>query len=421
MIGSQATWRILVQTLLNKETFFMDDQRELAPLIPGEIKGDLGTFPNELFRGNPVFQAFQEFSGFHRVFDCSLGTIRLTNEASHSLWKTENTPLWFRTTFASMRIVFLGTPEFAVASLQALIQEGHEIVAVVTATDKPGGRGRTALVAPPVATFARSQGLNLLQPPKLKEPEFLATLEALQADLFIVVAFRMLPKQVWSMPPQGTLNLHGSLLPAYRGAAPIQWAVLNGDRETGVSIFRLKHEIDTGDILLQERLPIGVRETFGHLYERMMAVGARALCLAVRALAEERAAFVSQTEQEATPAPKIFQDTARLDFRWDADRVLCWVRGMHPVPVAWFTLNGRKIKVHEARPAAEEIGVEAPGTLLHRTHRPLIACADTWIELISVQPEGKARMAGRDWLNGLAISEGTFIPTDSYPTSGQTP
>lgn len=318
-----------------------------------------------------------------------------------------------------MRIVFLGTPEFAVASLQVLLEEGHDVAAVVTATDKPGGRGRTAVTSSPVATFARAHGLRLLQPPKLRDPDFLETLKALQADLFIVVAFRMLPESVWSMPPLGTLNLHGSLLPSYRGAAPIQWAVLDGAKETGVTIFRLKHEIDTGDILLQESLPVSEQETFGDLYHRMMTIGARALCLAVRSLEEGQASFTPQRDGEATPAPKIFQETALLDFRWPANKALRWIRGMHPVPVAWFMLNGRKIKVHAASPVTAVPGPSQPGTLLNHQHRLLAACSDQWIELNEVQPEGKSRMTGRDLLNGMGLSSGASTVAD--PSTGQDP
>lgn len=314
-----------------------------------------------------------------------------------------------------MRIIFLGTPEFAVASLKALLESGHEIAAVVTATDKPGGRGRVTLTSSPVAGFAREKGLTLLQPSKLRDPEFLKTLSDFHADLFVVVAFRMLPESVWSMPPKGTLNLHGSLLPAFRGAAPIQWAILEGARETGVTVFRLKHEIDTGDILLQERLPVSEHETFGELYHRMMAVGARALCLAVRSLEEGSGTFRPQNDGEATPAPKIFQETARIDFEWPAERTLRWIRGMHPVPVAWFILKGRKIKIHKAKPAGDDLEGHSPGTLMNWKHRLLLACSDHWIELMEVQPEGKSSMPGRDFLNGLALPHGNCIRADQDP------
>lgn len=316
-----------------------------------------------------------------------------------------------------MRIIFFGTPEFAVASLQALLENGYDVAAVVTATDKPGGRGRKTMRSSPVAVFAGEKGLPLLQPPKLRDPEFLQALRSFQADLFIVVAFRMLPECVWSMPRFGTLNLHGSLLPTFRGAAPIQWAILEGAKETGVTIFRLQHEIDTGDILLQETLPISDEETFGELYERMMAIGARALCLAVRSLEEGHTTFNPQKDSEATPAPKIFQETARLDFHWTAARSLRWVRGMHPVPTAWFALNGRKIKVHEAKAVSDDLMLQGAGTLMNQHHRLLVACADHWIELLIVQPEGKAPMSARDFLNGLGLSSGGTIQTDSFTSS----
>ncbi|MFZ9718898.1 MAG: methionyl-tRNA formyltransferase, partial [Chitinophagaceae bacterium] len=221
-------------------------------------------------------------------------------------------------TLNELRIVFMGTPDFAVASLDALVQAGANIVGVITAPDKPAGRG-FKLTESAVKKYAVLHGLTILQPPKLKDLDFLVQLEALKADLQIVVAFRMLPEIVWNMPPMGTVNLHGSLLPQYRGAAPIHWAVINGEETTGVTTFQLKHEIDTGNILLQEKISIGKNETTGEVYNRLMNIGAALLVKTVKQMAEGNLAPIPQqtlTQANATlkHAPKIFTDTCRINF-----------------------------------------------------------------------------------------------------------
>jgi len=228
-----------------------------------------------------------------------------------------------------IRIVFLGTPEFAKASLEQLVQEGCNIVGVITAPDRPAGRGMK-LTQSAVKEYALSRGLRVLQPEKLKAPQFLSELKALNADLQLVVAFRMLPEVVWDMPPMGTVNLHASLLPDYRGAAPINWAIINGEKETGVTTFKLKHEIDTGDILLQKKMVIGNEETAGELHDRMKTTGAELLLETVRAMSAGKIQPVSQATLTTNPkhAPKIHTETCRIDWTQDTRQIHNLVRGL---------------------------------------------------------------------------------------------
>ena len=256
--------------------------------------------------------------------------------------------------FQSLRIVFMGTPEFAVASLDALVKAGCNIVGVVTAPDKPAGRGMQ-LQQTAVKKYAAEQQLKVLQPPKLKDPEFLAALKSLQADLQIVVAFRMLPEEVWSMPPMGTVNLHGSLLPQYRGAAPINWAVINGEKETGVTTFKLKHEIDTGDILLQESFPVGENDSAGEVHDKMKELGAALLVKTVKGLAEEtlkeQPQSTSNLQQETglKHAPKIHTDTCRLNWSQPVENAYNFVRGLSPYPAAFIVMNEKMLKIYKAK------------------------------------------------------------------------
>lgn len=280
--------------------------------------------------------------------------------------------------------------------------EGHEVVAVVTAPDKPAGHGMK-LRQSPVKGYALKKGLRLLQPPKLKASDFLETLRSLEADLFVVVAFRMLPEKVWSMPRLGTVNLHASLLPGYRGAAPINWAVVNGETETGVTTFGLRHEIDTGDILLQERMPIGPDETAGELHDRMMDAGAGLLTRTIRGLAEGTLKGTPQASLSADrihAAPKIHTEDCRIDFTRTAQEVHNLVRGMSPFPGAFTTLNGKLLKVFrttvEKEPPSNEPGV-------YETDRKTFlrfACADGYVSVLELQLEGKRRMGIADFLNG---------------------
>jgi methionyl-tRNA formyltransferase len=304
-----------------------------------------------------------------------------------------------------MRIVFFGTPDFAVASLEALIRDQQEIVAVVTAPDKPAGRGMQ-LQASPVKQCALTHHIPVWQPEKLKAPEFVAQLQDAQADLFVVVAFRMLPEVVWNMPPLGTINVHGSLLPQYRGAAPIHWAVMNGEKETGVTTFRLQHAIDTGDILLQEKLPIGPTETTGELYERMMHAGAALLVKTLHALQEGSITPQAQNlDVETKHAPKLTKQHGLIDWSKTSFAILNQIRGLAPMPSAYTFLNNKQLKIHQAD-CAEEGSNLIPGTIKtdHKTYC-WVACADAWLNLDEIQLEGKKRMPIADFLRGNTLPE----------------
>ena len=304
-----------------------------------------------------------------------------------------------------MRIVFMGTPDFAVPSLEILLDNGFDIPAVVTAPDKPGGRH--GLLQSAVKKFALSRELPVLQPEKLKNPDFLETLRACRADLQVVVAFRMLPEVVWAMPPLGTLNLHGSLLPKYRGAAPINWAIINGETETGATTFLLRHEIDTGDILFQEKMPIGENETAGEVHDRMMVLGANLVLRTVQALENGHAKPQPQADTEASHAPKIFTETCRIRFDQPAQRVHDFIRGLSPYPGAWTLLEGKTLKITRTE---KEIAAHdhPPGQLLSDgKHYLKFAALDGFVRVLELQLEGKRRMGVHDFLNGHGAHIGT--------------
>ena len=290
-----------------------------------------------------------------------------------------------------LRIVFLGTPEFAVPSLDAIIEAGHEVAAVVTATDKPAGRGHK-MIPSAVKQYAVEHGIPVLQPAKLRDPEFLDALRGYGADIFVVIAFRMLPEEVWAMPPMGTFNLHASLLPRYRGAAPINRAVMNGDAETGVTTFLLKHEIDTGDILRQESISIAPDENVGSVHDRLMALGARVTVDTLADLAAGTAVPRPQPDGQASAAPKIFREDCEIDLSKSRESVRNHVRGLSPYPAARIPLHGVEMKVLEA--------VVADTRLQGRLY---VECADGALELTRVQPAGKRPMSGSDFLRGLRI------------------
>lgn len=300
--------------------------------------------------------------------------------------------------FALMRIVFMGTPEFAVPSLQILWKNGYDIPAVITAPDKPGGR--LGLMQSPVKKFAIEHGLKVLQPEKLKNPAFLDELRACRADLQVVVAFRMLPEIVWAMPPLGTLNLHASLLPKYRGAAPINWAIIRGETETGLTTFLLRHEIDTGDILFQERITIGENETAGELYDRMMPIGARLVLRTVQALERGEARPQPQPDAKATHAPKIFTDTCHIRFDQTTAQVHNFIRGLSPQPGAWALLESKVFKIFRTLKEHTPPSLP-PGHLVFPPEGGTWATtADGHVQLLEVQPEGKRRMSGAEFRNG---------------------
>lgn len=297
----------------------------------------------------------------------------------------------------------MGTPEFAVASLDKLVNAGWDVVGVVTAPDKPAGRGMQ-LQQSAVKKYACEKNLNILQPEKLKSLEFIEQLRSLNADLQVVVAFRMLPEIVWNMPPMGTINLHGSLLPQYRGAAPINWAIINGEKETGVTTFKLQHEIDTGNILLAQRFAIGEEETAGELHDRMKEIGADLLLKTVEGLSEGTLKEVPQKEISSDTlkhAPKIFTETCKIDWNRSVNEIHDLIRGLSPYPTAFTELNGKKLKVFKAVRNNTEVVAVKPGQ--HRTDGKTylqIACSNGWLNIIELQMEGKKRLLVEEFLRG---------------------
>jgi len=299
----------------------------------------------------------------------------------------------------SLRIVFMGTPDFAVPSLDILVQNGYEIAAVLTAPDKPGGRGKH-LMQSVVKKYALAQNLHVLQPTNLKSPDFLSELKSLGADLQVVVAFRMLPEVVWAMPHKGTFNLHASLLPQYRGAAPINWAVINGERETGLTTFFLTREIDTGDVLFQEKTAIGENETAGELHDRMMLLGAELVLKSVKTIESGNYQLVVQDDGLASHAPKIFHETCEINFNQSAAAVHNFIRGLSPHPAAWTTLQGKNVKILRTLKIVEPHPLK-PGTFTIEGRKTLrIATIDGFVQVIEIQPEGGKRMDGASFLNG---------------------
>lgn len=308
--------------------------------------------------------------------------------------------------FKKIRIVFMGTPEFAVASLDALIKAGCNIVGVITVPDKPGGRGMQFLQSA-VKKYAVEQNLKVLQPEKLKNTEFLEELKSLQADLHVVVAFRMLPELVWSMAPMGAVNLHGSLLPQYRGAAPINWAIINGEKQTGVTTFKLKQEIDTGDILLQESFPIEENETAGEVHDKMKEIGASLLIKTIIGITngtiQEKSQQNVQDEDLKTAlkqAPKILMDTCRINWSQPVENIFNQVRGLSPYPAAFIVINEKILKIYKSKkeivlPAHTEGDYVTDGKTFLK-----FACTNGYLELSEVQLEGKKKMTIEDFLRG---------------------
>ncbi|GIV32144.1 MAG: methionyl-tRNA formyltransferase [Saprospiraceae bacterium] len=306
-----------------------------------------------------------------------------------------------------MRIVFMGTPEFAVPSLEILLEHGYEVVGVVTATDKYGGRGGKQLLQSAVKKTALKHGLRVLQPPRLKAPEFLDELRSLEAELQVVVAFRMLPEAVWSMPPLGTFNLHASLLPRYRGAAPINWAIINGETETGLTTFFIRHEIDTGDLIFQEKMPIGENETAGELHDRMMVAGAQLVLKTVQAIESGNYELKKQDDSLVSHAPKIYHRDCRIDFERTTVEVHNFIRGLSPWPGAWtivhFPQEGfQELKILRTEKVAEPHNLPA-GTFARRgSHELLIATLDGFVRVLELQPENRRKMDAAAFLNGYA-------------------
>lgn len=310
-----------------------------------------------------------------------------------------------------IRIVFMGTPDFAVESLKALVENGYHVVGVITAPDKPAGRGRQ-LSESAVKQYAIQQNLKVLQPEKLKNPEFISELESLKADLQIVVAFRMLPEVVWNMPPLGTFNLHGSLLPQYRGAAPLNWAVINGETETGVTTFLLSHEIDTGKIIFKEKIAIQENDTVGDIHDQLMVIGAKLVVKTVDALAEGKVQAIDQDElienqANIKHAPKIFKDDCRIDWTKDTESVRNLIRGLSPYPTAWTEFEhpdkGEILTAKIFAVLRDNSSLPAvPGTLQTDGRKFIrIACPDGWLSITDIQLSGKKRMKTDELLRGF--------------------
>ena len=299
----------------------------------------------------------------------------------------------------------MGTPEFAVASLAALVEAGCNVVAVVTAPDKPAGRG-LQLNASAVKKFAVEKNLLILQPEKLKSQEFLMTLRELKADIQVVVAFRMLPEVVWNMPPLGTINVHGSLLPQYRGAAPINWAIINGEKVTGVTTFKLVHEIDKGNILMQEKIPIAENETAGELHDRMKIAGASLLVATIKGLA---AGSLMEIEQDAVNtstlkhAPKIFTEDCKIDFNRSVEDVHNLIRGLSPFPGAFTFLNEKILKIYRTKKMISTSLL--PGSLETDAKTFLrFSCLNGYVEVLELQLEGKRKMFTEEFLRGYRLT-----------------
>ena len=322
-------------------------------------------------------------------------------------------PNTFDMSVMALRIVFMGTPEFAVASLDALVKAGFNVVGVITAPDKPAGRGMK-MNESAVKKYALEHNLDILQPEKLKNPEFLEQLKSLHADLQVVVAFRMLPEVVWNMPRMGTINLHGSLLPQYRGAAPINWAVINGEKETGVTTFKLQHEIDTGNILLQESFSIGENETAGEVHDRMKEIGAKLLVKTVSGLADGTLKETPQTsviDKQATVtesrflkhAPKIFTEDCKIDFTKSVEEIHNLIRGLSPFPGAFTYLKDKMLKIFRSE---KEISIDQTDPARYGQYETdgksflKFACKEGYILIKELQMEGKKKMTVEEFLRG---------------------
>lgn len=305
---------------------------------------------------------------------------------------------------SDLRIVFFGTPEFAVASLDRLVSEGFDVAAVVTMPDKIAGRGHRLLESD-VKKYAVAKGLPVLQPEKLKSPEFIDQLRNINADLFIVIAFRMLPEAVWAMPRLGTFNLHGSLLPKYRGAAPINRAIMNGETETGITTFFLKHEIDTGDMIEQRSTPISDDDNVGTVHDRLMEMGADMVVSTVNSILDGSLSTRPQPEGEFIAAPKIFKEDCRIDWTRDAVTVHNQVRGLSPYPAAFTTFEdkeGRRFdaKIFLTALTGRNAGNSVPGEIVIDGKRMYIGASDSQVEILSLQPAGKKRMGTSAFLLG---------------------
>jgi methionyl-tRNA formyltransferase len=311
----------------------------------------------------------------------------------------------------SLKIIFMGTPDFALPSLEILVQNRCKVVAVITAPDKPQGRGQK-IVFSPVKECALKYNIPVLQPVNLKAVEFLEQLKTFRADLQVVVAFRMLPEVVWNMPPMGTFNLHASLLPKYRGAAPVNWAIINGEKETGVTTFFLKHDIDTGHIIFQEKENIRDDDDAGSLYERLMHKGAALVLKTVQAIQAGEYASTPQPEGlPVTHAPKIFKETCEIQWNNTTEYVRNFVRGLSPYPAAWINIGGKNYKILKVSVADTGQPAQKPGEFVTDNKNYLyVKTKDGWISVEELQPEGKKKMSIPDFLRGNKIGNSEQVP-----------
>ncbi|MBN3519503.1 methionyl-tRNA formyltransferase [Algoriphagus lutimaris] len=305
----------------------------------------------------------------------------------------------------NLKIIYMGTPEFAVPAFEKLVDNGWNVVAVITAPDKPKGRGQK-LIPSPVKESALKYNIPVLQPTNLKDPAFQLELRSYRADLQIVVAFRMLPESVWNMPPIGTFNLHASLLPNYRGAAPINWAIINGEKETGVTTFFLKHEIDTGSIIFQEKVPILDEDDLGSVYEKLMNKGAELVLKTVEAISKDEVTPIPQDESLAKHhAPKIFKETGKIDWNKPAIQIHNLVRGLSPYPAAWTELDGKNCKIFKTRVQPGDSQPHSPGIFDSDGKSYLkFQTGNGVLEVLELQMEGKKRMKVEDFLRGYKLS-----------------
>ncbi len=298
-----------------------------------------------------------------------------------------------------MKIVFFGTPQIAVTVLDGLVKAGEDVAAVVTVTDKEQGRGKKILPSP-IKEYATSAGIPVLQPEKLRSEEFLEELKAINADLFIIVAFKILPASVFNLPKHGSFNLHGSLLPKYRGAAPIQWAVINGDKVTGLTTFKLAEKVDTGNIYLTREVAIEDEDNFGTLYEKMASVGTELVLETVELIRSGEYELKPQDDALASPAPKITRETCMIDFTNDAVSIHNLVRGLSPHPGAFFVHDGKQYKIYKTALSDEKL---APGAFKTTKHQIFAGTGDGSLEILEIQPEGKKRMIADEFLRGYRL------------------
>ena len=306
-----------------------------------------------------------------------------------------------------MRIVFMGTPEFAIPSLNILLDNHYDVAAVVTVPDKPAGRGQH-LTLSPVKTFAIQHGLDVLQPERLKDPIFVTAINDLKPNIIVVVAFRILPPEIFTIPLVGAFNLHASLLPKYRGAAPINWAIMNGEKETGVTTFLLQEKVDTGSIILQARIPIGNDDTAGDIHDKLAEVGAEIVLHTVRLLESGKASPKSQDNMQATPAPKIFKDDCRINWNRSATEVHNFVRGLSPYPGACTFYGEAMLKIYRSH-VLPEVAKCSPGEILQSDDRLLVGAKQGGIEILELQQEGKKRLSAGEFLRGYRMDKGGVL------------